>query len=193
MSVGAKAEVVATLVQAKGELCAMARVVDSEIGAVARAFEVLAGHADTILKLAAAIVGCVENESISSVLPKVQTLGAAARCFIEDRLQATTGILETVTREVKLLHRLSLVTNGQEAIAFKIKALSVLTNIEVAHLGTVGAGFHYQANELADFSKSATKDTRELVSQFRPPGRPRRHQTRAFCRTPTSAGGTGPH
>src|SRR5208282_3896318 len=84
MSVGAKAEVVATLVQAKGELCAMARVVDSEIGAVARAFEVLAGHADTILKLAAAIVGCVENESISSVLPKVQTLGAAARCSIED-------------------------------------------------------------------------------------------------------------
>jgi ElaB/YqjD/DUF883 family membrane-anchored ribosome-binding protein len=165
MSVGAKAEVVSTLSQAKGELCAMARVVDSEIGAVARAFEVLAGHADTILKQAAAIVGCVENESISSVLPKVQTLGAAARCFIEDRLQATTGILETVTREVKLLHRLSLVTSGQEAIAFKIKALSVLTNIEVAHLGTVGAGFQYLANELADFSKSATKDTRELASQ----------------------------
>ena len=63
MSVGAKAEVVSTLVQAKGELCAMARVVDSEIVAVARAFEVLAGHADTILKLAASIVGCVENES----------------------------------------------------------------------------------------------------------------------------------
>jgi ElaB/YqjD/DUF883 family membrane-anchored ribosome-binding protein len=41
----------------------------------------------------------------------------------------------------------------------------VLTNIEVAHLGTVGAGFHYLANELADFSKSASKDTRELASQ----------------------------
>jgi len=158
-------EVVSTLAQAEGELCAMARLVDSEIGAVARAFEVLAGHADTILQLAAAIVGCVENESISSVLPKVQTLGAAARRFIEDRLQATTGILETVTREVKLLHQLSLVTSGQEAIAFKIKTLSVLTNIEVAHLGTVGAGFHYLANELADFSKSATRDTRELASQ----------------------------
>ncbi len=143
----------------------MASVVDSEVGAVARAFEVLAGHADTILKLAAAIVGCVENESVSSILPKVQTLGAAARRFIEDRLQATTGILETVTTEVKLLHQLSLVARGQEEIAFKIKALSVLTNIEVAHLGTVGAGFQYLANELADFSKSATKDTQELASQ----------------------------
>ena len=145
MRVGAKAEVVSTLAQAKDELCAMARVVDSKIGAVARAFEGLAGHADTILKLTAAIVGCVENENVSSVLPKVQTLCAAARRFIEDRLQATTGILETVTMEVKLLHQLSLVTSGQEAIAFKIKALSVLTNIEVAHLGTVGAGFQYLA------------------------------------------------
>ena len=165
MRVGARAEVVSMLAQAKGELCAMARVADGEIGAVARAFEGLAGHADTILKLAAAIVGCVENESISSVLPKVQTLGAAARRFIEDRLQATAGILETVTREVKLLHQRSLVARGQEAIAFKIKTLSVLTNIEVAHLGTVGAGFQYLANELADFSKSASKDTRELASQ----------------------------
>ena len=66
MSVGAKAEVVSTLTQARGELCAMARVVDSEIGAVTRAFEVLAGHADTILQLAAAIVGCVENDEKSA-------------------------------------------------------------------------------------------------------------------------------
>ena len=92
------------------ELQALSRTTESEIESVARAFEGLAGHADTILNLAAAIVGCVENESVSSVLPKVQTLGAAARRFIGDRLQATTGILETVTTEVKLLRQLSLVT-----------------------------------------------------------------------------------
>ena len=165
MSVETGTEVVSTLARAKAELCAMARVVDSEIGLVAKAFESLTGHADAILRLAAAMVGCIESESVSSVLPKVQTLGAAARRFVEDRLQATTGILETVTTEVKLLQQLSLVATSQEAIALKIKTLSTLTNIEVAHLGTVGAGFHYLANELADFSKSATRDTRELAHQ----------------------------
>jgi chromosome segregation ATPase len=130
---------------------------------VARAFEGLAGHTDTIVSLAAAIVGCVENENVSSVLPQVQTLGAAARVFIGDRLQATTGILETVTTEVKLLRQLSRVAGDQEAIAFEIKALSVLTNIEVARLGTVGAGFHYLAQELANFSKSVIEDTKELA------------------------------
>jgi hypothetical protein len=164
MSVETKADVVSTLEQAKDNLRAMARLVESEIGTVARAFEGLAGHTDTILTLAAAIVGCVENQSVSSVLPKVQTLGAAARHFIAERLQATTGILETVATEVKLLHRLSLVAGGQEAIALEIKALSVLTNIEVARLGSVGAGFQYLARELADFSKLVSKDTQDLAN-----------------------------
>ena len=93
MSVETRTEAVRTLEKARGELQAMSRASESEIESVARAFEGLAGHADTILNLAAAIVGCVENESVSSVLPKVQTLGATARGFIGDRLQATTGIL----------------------------------------------------------------------------------------------------
>src|SRR5271157_261442 len=163
MSVETKADVVATLEKAKGELQAMAHMVESKIELVARAFEGLAGHTDTIVSLAAAIVGCVENESVSSVLPKVQTLGAAARVFIGDRLQATTGILEMVTTEVKLLRQLSRVAGDQEAIALEIKALSVLTNIEVARLGTVGAGFQYLAHELANFSKSVIEDTKELA------------------------------
>jgi hypothetical protein len=130
---------------------------------VARTFEVLAGHADTILNLVGAIVGCVENEGVTSVLPKVQTLGAAARRFIGDRLQATTGIVETVTTEVKLLLEFSLFAARQTAIAFETKELSVLTNIEVARLGAVGAGFQYLSSQLADFSKSLAEDTRELV------------------------------
>lgn len=142
---------------------ALALTTETEIRSVARVFENLAGQSDAILTLAAAVVQCVDNERVSSVLPKVQTLGAAAKRFIGDRLQATTGILETVTAEVKLLHQLSLVARGQEAIAFEIKTLSVLTNIEVAHLGAVGIGFHYLANELAEFSKSVTRDTQELA------------------------------
>jgi len=145
-------------------LCAMARVVDQEIETVGRAFETLAGHSDTIIGLAAAMVECVENDNISSLLPRVQSLGTAAKSFISDRLHATAGILETVTTEVRLLHQLTLVTRSQEAIAVEIKALSVLTNIEVAHLGAVGSGFQYLAHELADFSKSVSADTRELAS-----------------------------
>lgn len=165
MSAGTKAEVAFTLEQATSELQALALTTETQIGSVARVFESLAGHTGAILTLAAAIVKSVDNESVSSVLPKVQTLGAAAKRFIGDRLQATAGILETVAAEVKLLHQLSLVAHGQEAIAFEIKALSVLTNIEVAHLGAVGAGFQYLANELADFSKSMTRDTQELASR----------------------------
>ena len=160
----ATAKAASTLGQAKDELQAMARMVEGEIVSVAKAFEGFAGDTDTILSLAAAIVGCVENESVSSILPKVQSLGAAARRFMSEKLEATTGVLDTVTNEVKLLGQLSAVAGSQEAIALEIKALSVLTNIEVAHLGSVGECFQYLARELADFSKSVIDDTAKLAS-----------------------------
>lgn len=163
MNVETKTEAVRALEKSTGELQALSCSTENEIQSVARAFEGLAGHTDTILNLAAAIVSCVENENVSSALPQVQTLGAAARRFIGDRLQATTGILETVTTEVKVLRQLSQVTRGQAAIALETKALSVLTNIEVARLGAVGAGFQYLAHELAEFSKSVAADTQELA------------------------------
>jgi len=164
MNARTKTDVVTTLEKAKDELRGTACVMETEIGSVASVFEILAGHNDTILKRAAAIVGCIENEEVSSVLPKVQTLGAAARRFIGQRLQATTEILETANIEGKLLRRLSVVASGQEVIAHEIKALSVLTNIEVARLGTMGDGFQYLAHELADFSRAMTADTRKLAS-----------------------------
>ncbi len=164
ISAASWAERVPALERATTELDALAVSTESEIRTVARVFESVAGHTNTMLTLAAAIVGCVEKESISSVLPKMRTLGAAARHFIEDRLEATTGILDMVTTEAQLLRQLSLVGRGQADIAFKIKALSVLTNIEVAHLGTIGLGFRYLANELADFAKSVIADTQELAS-----------------------------
>lgn len=163
MSIETRTEAVSALEKAQGELLAVSHTTDSEIELVARAFEGLAGHTDTILSLTSAIVACVEDESVSSVLPKVQALSAAAKRFIGDRLQATNGILDTVTKEVKLLRQLSQTTRGQAAIALETKALSVLTNIEVARLGSVGAGFQYLAHELAEFSKSVTKDTHELA------------------------------
>jgi hypothetical protein len=151
------------LERAVGELQSLARSSQSEIESVAKSFESLSGDTETLLSLAATIVASVEDEKVSRVLPSVQTLGAAAKSFIEDRLQATSGILQTVTAEVGLLHQLSGVTRIQGEIALKISALSVLTKIEAARLGKMGEGFQYLACELADFSRSLTKDTLELA------------------------------
>jgi hypothetical protein len=155
-------DAVLRLENAKNELQALERIAETEVRSVAKAFEGLAGYTDAILELAAGIVGCVESENVSSVLPKVQTLGAAANRFIGDRLRATPGILEMVTQEVELLNRLSLITQAQRAIALQTGALRVLTNIEVARLGEGSADFHYLAQELADFSKSVSEDTQAL-------------------------------
>jgi hypothetical protein len=165
MSTASAATVASTLEKAEGELRGMALNMEREISSLVRAFEGLAGDTDSVLNLAAAIVGCVENENISSVLPKVQALGAAAKSFIGERLQATTGILDTVGTEVNLLRQLSQLTVGQESIALETKALSVLTNVEAARLGSAGAGFQFLARELADFSGALAQDTHELASQ----------------------------
>ena len=131
---------------------------------MASAFEGLTGNTDKILQLTAAIVAAVESEGVTSVLPTVRTLGAVARRIIGERLDTTTGILEMVAAEVKLLRKLSLVTRGQAVIARKTKALSVLTNIEVAHLDGVGNSFQQLAGQLTEFSQSLSQDIQELAS-----------------------------
>jgi len=158
-----RTEVMEVLRSAQDELAALGRTTATEIDSMVKAFESIAGHAEKILSLAGAIVGCVEGESVSSVLPKVETLGATAKRCIGDRLQATARILETVSTEVRVLRQLSEVTRGQEGIALETRALSILTNIEVARLGEGGEGFEYLARELAGFAKSVTEDTYEIA------------------------------
>jgi hypothetical protein len=158
-----RTEVIEVLRRAKDELATLGRTAATEIESVVRAFENIAGHAETILSLAGAIVGCVEGESVNSVLPKVQTLGATAKQCIGERVQATARILEAVSMEGRVLRQLSEVTRGQEAIALETRALSILTNVEVARLGAEGEGFEYLARELAGFSKSVAEDTHEIA------------------------------
>jgi hypothetical protein len=165
MIVGTRTEAVGTLERARTELQLIASATESLVRTASSTFQELAGHTDAMLSLAATIVGCVENESIRSILPKTQALGAAARQVIGERLQATSGILETVAIETHVLHQLAQVTSQQAQIAMKTKALSVLTNVEVAHLGSVAAGFQYLAHELADFSKILMEDSMTLESR----------------------------
>jgi methyl-accepting chemotaxis protein len=154
-----------TLEKAGGDLHWLLRTTEDAINGLVNAFQDLAEHTEATLKLAAAIVDCVQDESVISVLPSVRTLGVEARQFLGERLQATSGILEMVTAEMDLLRQLSTVTDGQARIALKINMLTVHTKIEVAHLGSVGTGFEYLARELADFSQSLAENTNELASQ----------------------------
>jgi len=151
----------------KNELADIERTTAAAIESLAETFRSLAAQADTILALTGDIVAYVEKESFSALLPTLHALSSTTRNFIGDRVRATSGILETVTSEVELLQKLLQITRGQEGIAQQTKALTVLTNVEVARLGEGGEGFQYLARELAGFSKSVTRGTEELERQTR--------------------------
>jgi uncharacterized phage infection (PIP) family protein YhgE len=164
MDAESKSRVNSALKNAEQRILTLLGNSENEIRALANEFEDLAHQTNNVLLLAAAIVESVEGEGVRSMLPKVQALGAAAKLFIHERLQATVGIVETATAESKMLERLTQLTRGQRSIARETQTLSVLTSIEVARLGQLGAGFQYLAHELDDFSQSVTTSTKELSS-----------------------------
>ena len=163
----ARAEFVATLAEAQSTLRRLELSSESDIDTVARAFQGLAGYADMVLKQAANIIGYIEKENMSAVLPRVQALCRTVRTFLEQRLVAASSILESLHGEEILLRRLTEITESQKAVAAHLKALSVLTNIEVAKLGSVGHDFELLAQELSLFSKSVYEQTAELAHHAR--------------------------
>jgi len=136
---------------------------EQEIGKLGRNFEDLARETSAVVETAGVIVSCVESDRVALVLPGVAKLAEAAQGFIRGRLDATADVVETVGREQSLLEQLSQFTRGQKAIVRETGMLRVLTNIEVARLGEVGAGFQYLAHELDDFSQSVARSTNELT------------------------------
>jgi hypothetical protein len=145
------------------DLAAVLTDAEREIGTLAGGFEELARATNVVLESAAAVVGCAEGEKVISLAPRVEQLEGATRSFLQERLTATGAILETVTGEAALLGQLSRQTQAQRAIAKETEMLRVLTNIEVARLGEVGASFEYLAHELSDFSQAVVKSTGELM------------------------------
>jgi hypothetical protein len=159
-----KGKCLALLARAQADLDLVSTVGESAIQAVSRAFEKLAHEVRTILQLAAGIVGSVEKEKMSAVLGQVRTQCLTAKEFIGRRLDAAATIHGTLQTEEGLLWQLTLVTHRQEAIVRYLRALRVLTNIEVAHLGSAGANFQLLAQELSTFSKSLSEQTVELAN-----------------------------
>jgi hypothetical protein len=160
-----------------------------EIEAAGKAFADLAHQTDAILGLAAGVIGCVEDKSVHSILPKVQSLGVEVRSFIEEKLRATTGILETAMEEAHLLDRLCQLTRGQRSIARETQVLSVLTNIEVARLDRLGAGFAYLAQQLEGFSQSLAQGQRNSLRTRK--SAKQRSKRRAACWLPSCPTWTG--
>ena len=103
MKVDHPMEYVTTLTEVRADLDELARQSEKEIESVTHTFKGLAGQANTILKQAAGIVGCVEKEGVGTVLSKVQSLCMTVSDFLEKRLMAATTIIETLKSEEKLL------------------------------------------------------------------------------------------
>jgi hypothetical protein len=166
MSVDRQAGFLALLADADGRLHRVAQQSETEIAVVARVFKNLAGQAETVLQTVGAIVDCAEKGT-GTGLAQVRSLCVAVRVFLEQRLEAATAILRALESEEKLLRRLTQVMQRQEAVASQLKALSVLTNVEVSQLGSMGGDFHLLASELAAFSNSVSTQTRDLASHTR--------------------------
>jgi hypothetical protein len=154
---------VTALTNANADLASLAQSSEREIATVMQAFNNLAGQTEKILKQAAAIVNSVSDESVTSVSVHVRSLSVTVQQFLKERLEAATTILQTLQQEERLLRQLTWVTHCQEAVAGHLRALSVLTNVEVAQLGCVGSGFQFLARELYAFAKSVTEQTLELA------------------------------
>lgn len=154
------------LERAEATLRAVLQDSEREMSALPGDFQELARETDAILQQASKIAGYAESDAVASVLPAVQSLGSATRAFLEERLAATGAILDGVTAEAVLLTRLSSLTRGQSAIVRETEVLRVLTNIEVARLGEVGAGFRYLAKELEDFSQTVSASVSELMNHI---------------------------
>jgi hypothetical protein len=157
-------EFLAALTAAQEELDRLERSSQTGVDSATQAFRDLASAADGVLKKASVIVGCVEKDNMEAALAKVQALFASMKVFLERRLVAASAVLDKLQEQEKLLGELSHITRRQENIAHHLRALSVLTDVEVARLAGVGGDFHVLAQELAAFSKSLAQQTRELAA-----------------------------
>ena len=152
----------ATLDEAQRRIRGILSESESAIASVAGCFEALARESAAVQTLSGEIIDCIQGEGVRSMLPRIQALGNAAKGFIHQRLEATSGVLEMVISEASLLERLAQLTRGQRSIARETQTLSVLTNIEVARLGVTGSGFQYLAHQLDEFSLAVAQGTKEL-------------------------------
>jgi len=138
-----------------------------DIGAVATQFEGLSFEVQRILELTSPIVNCVREDWVASIVPMARRLDAAARCFIEERIESLAALSNVFTEEAKMLENLLSLTAEQCSIAREGKTLAVLASIEVARLGASALRFEYMARELDEFSSMVSSGAEEVRIEAR--------------------------
>jgi hypothetical protein len=167
MNQAGRSQAAESIDQAARQLESLSAQAQENVHSVADAFEAMAHEADTMLHLAGAIVDCVQDEQTLSILPRMQSLGEELRTFLEARQHAMSGILDTLATEARLLGQIGQLTAEQRLAARETEMLSMLTNIEIAHLGDSGVGFRYLATELNAFAHAVNGSTRQLADHTR--------------------------
>ncbi len=136
-----------------------------DIRAVAIQFETMSSEVQRILELTSAIVECVQEDWVESIVPTARALNASARCFLEERIESLAAISNVFTNEAKMLENLLSLTSDQRSIAHEGKTLGVLAGIEVATLGAAGRRFEYMSRELDEFSAMVSSGTDEVRTE----------------------------
>ena len=158
-----KAAIVSGMAGAQAELDRLERSSENAIQSIAARFRDLAAHADRALKQAAGIVNCVENETVRLASASLDSLCDRVKVLFEKELAAAEAILGTIRREDHLLAEINAIMRQQKAIAVRLQVLSIVTNVEAAHLGSAGEAFQFLAQELSAFSSSVSNQTQELA------------------------------
>jgi hypothetical protein len=136
-----------------------------DIRTVATQFEELAAEVESILNLTSAVVDCVQEDWVQSIVPMARMLDAAARRFIARRVESIAAIGTVFTGEAGMIENLLRLTAEQRSIAREGKALGVLASIEVGRLGMDGRCFGYMARELDEFSETGSSGAEEVRSE----------------------------
>ena len=115
--------------------------VKTAMQAVAHAFKNLATQTNTIMKQAAAIVGCVKNRDDGhGAFQGAVSLCLRVSSFLGKRWTRPRISWKTLKFGEKLLDQFNPnYPTPEEGVASHLKALSVLTNVEVSHLGMTRA------------------------------------------------------
>lgn len=136
-----------------------------DIRTVATQFEKLAAEVESVLNLTSAVVDCVREDWVQSIVPMARMLDAAARRFIAKRVESIAAIGTVFTGEADMIENLLTLTAEQRSIAREGKTLGVLASIEVGRLGADGRCFGYMARELDEFSVMGSAGAEEVRSE----------------------------
>lgn len=136
-----------------------------DIRTVVTRFEKLAAEVESVLNLTSAVVDCVREDWVQSIVPTARMLDAAAGRFIAKRVESIAAIGTVFTGEAGMIENLLTLTAEQRSIAREGKTLGVLASIEVGRLGTDGRCFGYMARELDEFSAMGSSGAEEVRSE----------------------------